>query len=92
VPRPRTLIASRGHLIGSLTVHRQQAERKAPRESARFGSQSAGNAGAMRFALIGLLIAAVIFLASGGHVLFLPLFFLLPMGGLFGHRRRRRRF
>jgi hypothetical protein len=46
----------------------------------------------VRFALIGLLLAAVIFLASGGHVLFLPLFFLLPMGGLFGHRRRQRRF
>ncbi|HEY2569873.1 MAG TPA: hypothetical protein VGI27_00285 [Solirubrobacteraceae bacterium] len=46
----------------------------------------------MRFALLGLAIAAVIFAVSGGHVLFLPLFFLLPLGGLFGHRRRRRRF
>lgn len=45
----------------------------------------------MRFALFGLLIAAVIFVISGGHVLFLPLFFLLPLGGLFGHRRRRSR-
>ncbi len=44
----------------------------------------------MRFVLVGLLIAAVIFAVSGGHVLFLPLFFLLPLGGLFGHRRRRR--
>ncbi|MEA2213601.1 MAG: hypothetical protein QOF83_3549 [Solirubrobacteraceae bacterium] len=44
----------------------------------------------MRFALFGLLVAAVIFLISGGHVLFLPLFFLLPLGGLFGHRRRTR--
>ncbi len=42
----------------------------------------------MRFALIGLLIAAVIFAVSGGHLLFLPLFFVLPLGGLFGHRRR----
>ncbi len=42
----------------------------------------------MRFALFGLLIAAVAFAVSGGHVLFLPLFFLLPLGGLFGHRRR----
>jgi hypothetical protein len=33
----------------------------------------------------------VIFLISGGHVLFLPLFFLLPLGGLFGHRQRNRR-
>lgn len=44
----------------------------------------------MRFALIGLLFAAVIFVASGGHLLLLPLFFLLPLGGLFGHRRSRR--
>lgn len=44
----------------------------------------------MRFALYGLLIAALIFAVSGGHVLFLPLFFLLPFGGLFGHRHRRR--
>jgi hypothetical protein len=46
----------------------------------------------VRFALYGLVIAAVIFLATGGHVLFLPLFLLLPFGGLFGRRRRRRRF
>lgn len=45
----------------------------------------------MRFAFFGLLIAAIIFAVSGGHVLFLPLFFLLPLGGLFGDRRRRRR-
>lgn len=46
----------------------------------------------MRFALLGLLLAAIIFVASGGHLLFLPLFFVLPLGGLFGHRRRYRRF
>lgn len=46
----------------------------------------------MRFALYGLVIAALVFVVSGGHVLFLPLFFLLPLGGLFGHRRRNRRF
>jgi hypothetical protein len=46
----------------------------------------------MRFALLGLAIAALIFAVSGGHVLLLPLFFLLPLGGLFGHKRRRRRF
>ncbi len=44
----------------------------------------------MRFALFGLLIAVVVFALSGGHLLFLPLFFLLPLGGLFTHRRRRR--
>ena len=44
----------------------------------------------MHFALFGLLIAVIIFIASGGHILFLPLLFLLPLGGLFGHRRSRR--
>jgi hypothetical protein len=46
----------------------------------------------MRFALLGLLLAAIIFAASGGHVIFLPLLILLPLGGLFGHRRRHGRF
>lgn len=46
----------------------------------------------MRFALWGLVLAAVIIIVSGGHVVFLPLFFLLPLGGLFGHRRRYRRW
>jgi hypothetical protein len=46
----------------------------------------------VRFALVGLVIALLIFAVSGGHILLLPLFFLLPLGGLFGHRRRRRRF
>jgi hypothetical protein len=45
----------------------------------------------MRFAAVGLLIAAILFLASGGHLLFLPLFFVLPFGGLLGGRRDRRR-
>ena len=44
----------------------------------------------MRFALFGLVIALVLFLASGGHFVFLPLFFVLPLGGLFTHRRARR--
>jgi len=38
----------------------------------------------MRFALFGLLIALLVFAISGGHVLFLPLLFLLPLGGMFG--------
>ena len=46
----------------------------------------------MRFALVGLLIAVIVFVASGGHIVFLPLLFLLPLGGLLGHRRRYRRF
>ena len=45
----------------------------------------------MRFALWGLVLALVIFNISGGHVLFLHLLFLLPLGGLLGHRRRHRR-
>jgi hypothetical protein len=33
-----------------------------------------------------------IFAATGGHLLFLPLFFLLvPLGGMFGHRGTRGR-
>jgi len=45
----------------------------------------------MRFALYGLILAVLIFAVSGGHLLFLPLFFVLPLGGLFGHYRRSRR-
>ena len=44
------------------------------------------------FGLYGLIFAAVLFAISGGHLLFLPLFFVLPLGGLFGHRRRSRRW
>ena len=45
----------------------------------------------MRFALGGILIAVAIFAISGGHMLFLPLFVLLPLGGFLGHRSRYRR-
>ena len=48
----------------------------------------------MRFTLtlllIGLAVAAIIFAATGGHVLFLPFLFVLPLG-LFGLGRRRDR-
>jgi hypothetical protein len=44
----------------------------------------------MRLILFGLLVALVIFALSGGHVLFLPLLFLLPLGGGLFHRRARR--
>jgi hypothetical protein len=44
----------------------------------------------MRFILFGLLIALVVFAVSGGHVLFLPLLFLLPLGGGLFHRRTTR--
>ena len=42
----------------------------------------------MPLALAGLLIALAIAAISGGHVLFLPLLVLLPLGGLWGHRSR----
>ena len=45
----------------------------------------------MRFALLGLIVAALVFALTGGHMLLLPLFFVLPLGGLFGHRRSRLR-
>ena len=40
--------------------------------------------------LLGLAIALVVFLVSGGHVIFLPLILILPLG-LLGLRRRSRR-
>ncbi len=46
----------------------------------------------MRFALLGLLLALLVFAVSGGHVLFLPLLFLLPLGGMLGHHRRHGHF
>ena len=42
----------------------------------------------MRFAIYGLLFAALVFVVSGGHLLFVPLFFVFPLVGMFGHRRR----
>jgi hypothetical protein len=44
----------------------------------------------VRFILFGLLVAVAIYLLSGGHVLFLPLLLLLPLGGGLFHRRRYR--
>ena len=38
--------------------------------------------------LAGLAIAALVYVISGGHVIFLPLVFLLPLGLFFGRRRR----
>jgi hypothetical protein len=38
--------------------------------------------------LAGLAIAAIVYVVSGGHVIFLPLVFLLPLGLFFGRRRR----
>ena len=38
--------------------------------------------------LLGLVIALIVFLATGGHVIFLPLVLIIPLG-LLGIRRRR---
>ena len=38
--------------------------------------------------LVGLGIAVVLFALTGGHVIFLPLFFVLPLGGFLARRRR----
>jgi hypothetical protein len=44
----------------------------------------------VRFLILGLLIAVAVYLISAGHVLFLPLLFVVPLG-FFGRRRRRTR-
>jgi hypothetical protein len=38
--------------------------------------------------LAAIAVAVVVYVASGGHVLFLPLILILPIGLLFGRRRR----
>jgi hypothetical protein len=38
--------------------------------------------------LLGLAVAALVFLISGGHVIFLPLLLVFPLGLAFGRRRR----
>jgi len=43
----------------------------------------------VRLLFIGLAVAVVVFLASNGHVVFLPLLLFLPLG-LLGHRSRRK--
>jgi hypothetical protein len=44
----------------------------------------------MRLLLLGLLVAVVVYLATAGHVLFLPLLLFVPLT-FFGGRRRGRR-
>ena len=74
--------------------------RRGWRGGARSGSAADGgsataastNEASMRFAIYGLIFAALLFVLSGGHILFLPLFFLLPLGGMFGHRQRHGHF
>jgi hypothetical protein len=38
--------------------------------------------------LAGLAVAALVYVLSGGHVFFLPLILLLPIGLFIGRRRR----
>jgi hypothetical protein len=41
------------------------------------------------FLAVGILVFAIVFVATGGHVIFLPLLLLLPLGIIsFGGRRR----
>ena len=42
--------------------------------------------------LLGLAIAALVYLISGGHVIFLPLLLVLPLDWVFGSRRRSRAY
>jgi hypothetical protein len=43
----------------------------------------------MRLLAIGIAVGVIVFVATGGHVVFLPLL-ILPLGLFsFGHRRRR---
>jgi hypothetical protein len=37
----------------------------------------------------GLAVALIVYVVSGGHVIFLPLLLLLPLGLIFGRGRRR---
>jgi uncharacterized membrane protein YccC len=42
--------------------------------------------------LAGLAIALLVYLITGGHVIFLPLLLVFPLGLVFGSRRRRRSY
>ena len=43
----------------------------------------------MRLLLLGVATALVVYVATGGHVLFLPLLLVLPFGWFFGGRGHR---
>jgi hypothetical protein len=42
----------------------------------------------MKLLLIGLAIGLIVYVASGGRIIFLPLLLLVPFGLFFGGRRR----
>jgi hypothetical protein len=46
----------------------------------------------MKLLLIALAIALIVYVATSGHVLFLPLLFFLPLTFMGGRRRRRDRW
>jgi hypothetical protein len=52
--------------------------------------RATGSDGDMKLLLFGLAIALVIYIATSGHVLFLPLLLFLPLGFLGGRSRRTR--
>jgi hypothetical protein len=90
-------VKPKAHAVRQRTTGRQ-GSRDAPHGEAALrkvadGSGTPVSGGSlMRFAMYGLIFAALLFVISGGHIIFLPLFFLLPLGGMFGHRRRHGHF
>ncbi|HEV1998095.1 MAG TPA: hypothetical protein VGR61_08205 [Candidatus Dormibacteraeota bacterium] len=44
----------------------------------------------MRGLLFGVAVAVLLYVVTGGHFFFLPLFLFLPLGGFLTHRRIRR--
>jgi hypothetical protein len=40
--------------------------------------------------LLGLAVAALVYVLTGGHVIFLPILLVFPLGWFVGTRRRRR--
>jgi hypothetical protein len=44
----------------------------------------------MLLVLLGLAVAVILFVVTGGHLIFLPLFFVLPLGFGFFHLGRQR--
>lgn len=57
-----------------------------------FVSKAVRDKVSVKLLLLGVAVAAIVFLATSGHVLFLPLILVLPLGLLFrGGRQRQQR-
>jgi hypothetical protein len=57
-----------------------------------FVSKAARDKVSVKLLLLGVAVAVIVFLATSGHVLFLPLVLVLPLGLLFrGGRQRHQR-